>query len=207
MARRCFLILHGWQGSGPEHWQSWLAERLSAAGQVVRYPLLPGCDRPCPDRWGAALHEELGALQGSERVVICHSLASVLWMREASRLPPELRVDRCLLVAPPCPSVGIEELARFYPTGADRDAIGRAAATTRLVCSAADPYCPDGAQNHWGAPLGLDTDVLAGGGHLNADAGFGPWPEVEEWALGRRETLAAPGALAQSGGAKNGVDT
>ena len=26
------LILHGWQGSGPDHWQSWLAGRLTAAG-------------------------------------------------------------------------------------------------------------------------------------------------------------------------------
>lgn len=204
MARRCILILHGWQGSGPEHWQSWLADRLRAAGEVVRYPLLPECDQPCPDRWGAALREELAALEGGERVVICHSLACVLWVREARALPPQLRVDRCLLVAPPCPSADVQELARFYPTGADGDAIRAASAMTRLVCSDADPYCPDGAQCHWGAPLNLPVDILPGAGHVNADAGFGPWPEVEEWALGRREALVD---VAAQSGAKNGVET
>jgi len=204
MGGRSILILHGWQGSGPDHWQTWLAERLRRAGEDVRYPALPDCDTPCPDQWGAALRDELAAMTGGERVVICHSLACVLWVREARGLPPELRADRCLLVAPPCPSAGIEELVRFYPTGADRDAISNAAATTRLVCSDADPYCRDGAQIHWGMPLGLEADVLVGAGHVNSDAGFGPWPEVEEWALGRRATLAA---AAQSGGAKNGVDT
>ena len=204
MADRSFLILHGWQGSGPDHWQSWLAERLRDAGESVRYPLLPECDLPCPDRWGAALREELSALGGGERVVICHSLACVLWVREARGLPTKLRADRCLLVAPPCPSAGVHELARFYPTGADRDAICCASTTTRLVCSDADPYCPDGAECHWGAPLDLAVDILPGAGHVNADAGFGPWPEVEQWALGRRESLTA---ASQSGGAKNGVET
>src|SRR3954470_12232349 len=46
------LILHGWQGSGPDHWQTWLAGRLRDRGAHVQYPSLPDCDVPCPDRWG-----------------------------------------------------------------------------------------------------------------------------------------------------------
>ena len=34
-----FLILHGYLGSGPDHWQSWLAGRLRAAGERVAYPV------------------------------------------------------------------------------------------------------------------------------------------------------------------------
>ncbi len=30
---RSFLILHGYLGSGPDHWQTWLAARLRAAGE------------------------------------------------------------------------------------------------------------------------------------------------------------------------------
>ena len=205
MTPRSILILHGWQGNGPDHWQTWLADRLRAAGQDVLYPRLPDCDHPCPDRWGAALHAQLDAMAGAERVVICHSLACVLWLREAPRVPRRLRADRCLLVAPPCPSAGIDELARFYPTGADREGIVGAAVRTRLVCSDNDPYCDEGAARAWGAPLALEVDLLVGAGHLNTDAGFGPWPEVEDWALGRRDSLATSG-LVQSG-AKNGVET
>jgi serine hydrolase len=36
----------------------------------------------------------------------------------------------------------------------------------------------------YGAPLGIPVDVLPGAGHVNPDAGFGPWPEVEAWCYG-----------------------
>jgi predicted alpha/beta hydrolase family esterase len=188
--------LHGWQGSGEAHWQTWLAERLTAAGAHVQYPDLPECDVPCPDRWGAALHRELRALARAndgegERVVIAHSLGCVLWLREAATVSPALRVDRVALVAPPCPGAKVPELARFYPTGADKAAIDAAAGHTRLVCSDDDPYCPGrGAAEHWGAPLELEVDLLPGAAHLNVEAGYGPWPAMEAWALGETESLA-----------------
>jgi predicted alpha/beta hydrolase family esterase len=188
------LILHGWQGSGPEHWQSWLAGRLAERGAHVQYPSLPDCDVPCPDRWGAALHRELRGLAAGdgERVVICHSLGCVLWLREAAQIRPSQRVDRVVLVAPPCPGAEVDELARFYPTGADKAAIDAAAGHTRLVCSDNDSYCPGrGAAEHWGGPLELVVDLLPGAGHLNVEAGYGPWPEMEAWALGEVDTLVA----------------
>jgi predicted alpha/beta hydrolase family esterase len=32
------VLVHGWQGNEPEHWQTWLAAQLDAAGREVRYP-------------------------------------------------------------------------------------------------------------------------------------------------------------------------
>jgi hypothetical protein len=202
------LILHGWQGSGPDHWQTWLAGRLRDRGVHVQYPALPDCDVPCPDRWGMALHAELPKLAAGdgERVVVCHSLGCVLWLREAARLAPEHRVDRVALVAPPCPGAKVPELARFYPSGADKDAVDAAAGQTRLVCADDDPYCPGrGAAVHWGAPLDLAVDLLPGAGHLNVEAGYGRWPEMEAWCLGERDTLDPRREPAQSG-AKNGAE-
>jgi serine hydrolase len=195
-----FLILHGWQGSGPEHWQTWLAGRLRAAGHHVQYPQLPECDTPCPDRWGIALRSELGRLAArreDERVVVAHSLGCVLWLREAANVAPSRRVDRVVLVAPPCPGSAVPELARFYPTETDREAVARAAGRTRLVCSDGDPYCPgEGAASRWGEPLDVPVDLLPGAGHINVEAGFGPWPAMEAWCLGRRDALAAERAVA-----------
>jgi predicted alpha/beta hydrolase family esterase len=189
MDPRRVLLLHGWQGSGDGHWQSWLAGELRGAGHHVRFPDLPECDQPCPDKWGATLHEELAALAAlpgeGERVVCAHSLGCVLWFREASRIAPELRVDRVALVAPPCPGAKVAELARFYPTWADRDAVRGAAGHTRLVCADDDPYCPGrGAVHHWAEPLDLVVDLLPGRGHLNVEAGYGPWPALRDWVLG-----------------------
>jgi uncharacterized protein len=195
MADQRVLILHGWQGSGLEHWQTWLTRRMRSRGVHVQYPSLPDCDVPCPDRWGAALHRELRELAAApgERVVVCHSLACVLWLREAARIAPELRVDRVALVAPPCPGCAVPELAGFFPTGADKAAIDAAAGHTRLVCSDDDPYCPGrGAAEYWGQPLELVVDLLPAAGHLNTEAGYGPWPEMEAWVLGELTGLRPP---------------
>jgi len=185
---RSFLILHGWQGSGPDHWQTWLCGRLSAAGEDVRYPVLPAPDVPDVDAWATALHAELAAMPG-DRTVVCHSLACLLWVREAPRVADP--ADRVLLVAPPCPGRVIPEAASFYPAPLEPAPVAAAARHTRVAGSDDDPYCPGGARDSLAAPLGLAFDPLPGAGHVNPDAGYGPWPAVEAWCHG----------------AKNGVDT
>lgn len=188
------LLLHGWQGNDPDHWQTWLAGELRAAGAAVLYPELPDFDEPSPDRWGRAVHAHLAALAAlpgdGARVVACHSLGCVAWLREAHHVRLDHRVERVALVAPPCPGAAVPELARFYPVDADADAVRTAAAHTRLVCADDDPYCPGGADEHWARPLGLAVDVLPGAGHLNVAAGYGPWPAMRDWCLGRRVALA-----------------
>ena len=44
MGRPVYLILHGYQGSGPGHWQTWLAGRLRSGDAKVHYPDLPDAD-------------------------------------------------------------------------------------------------------------------------------------------------------------------
>jgi predicted alpha/beta hydrolase family esterase len=191
------LLLHGWNGSGPGHWQRWLEDRLRTAGIAVRFPDLPACAQPCPDAWGAALHAELDALGPGDHVVVCHSLACVLWVREAGLVTHP--VGRVLLVAPPGPDAGVPELEGFYPALGHAGALRAAAATTRLVCADDDPYCPGGAAAVWGEPLDLPVDLHPGQGHLNVEAGYGPWPEVEAWVLGQAATVPARAAAAAAG--------
>jgi len=188
MARRSFLILHGWQGSGPEHWQSWRADRLRAAGERVSYPELPDPDEPRRARWSAALARALAELDPGGVVVVCHSLGSLLWLHHAVARP-RAPVARALLVAPPRPAVAIPELAEFFPVELDRTAVAGAAGETRIVCADADPYCPAGAAAVYGAPLGIPTDVIPGAGHVNPDAGYGPWPALEDWCLTGRAPI------------------
>jgi predicted alpha/beta hydrolase family esterase len=194
---RSFLILHGWQGSGPDHWQTWLAERLAAAGEVVSYPDLPDPDTPDAKDWAAAIRAELDAMEG-ERTVVCHSLACLLWAREAATIAESGPVERVLLVAPPCPVTPIPGVKDLYPTPLDSEAMARSARSARVVGSDHDPYCPAGPERSFARPLNLPIDVLEGAGHINPEAGYGPWPAVEAWCLD--DTPIAQGA-------KNGVET
>lgn len=195
---RSFLILHGWQGSGPDHWQSWLAQRLADAGEALRYPDLPNPGEPDAGEWAQAIRAELSALIGA-RTVICHSLACLLWAREADAIAQDGPVDRLLLVAPPCPAKPIPGVKDLYPTPLDAEAMARSARSARVVGSDSDPYCPAGHARSFAQPLGLEIDVLEGAGHINPEAGFGPWPAVERW--------CRDGAPIVAQGAKNGVET
>ena len=180
-----FLILHGWAGNEPTHWQTWLANRLRVQRLHVQYPRLPDFDEPELQAWLAALDAELGELRGQGRTtVICHSLGCILWMHHAARRTGT-RVERVLLVAPPAADSGIDEIASFFPVPLLPDAMREAADDTLLVYADDDPYCQDGAASVYGAPLEIESILVRGGKHLNVAAGFGPWPEMEAWALGR----------------------
>jgi predicted alpha/beta hydrolase family esterase len=167
-----FLILHGYEGSGPGHWQRWLVERLAETGADVVFPRLPSPESPDLRTWLHALDAELDALP-TDPVVVCHSLGCLLWLHHVAG--GGRRSARLLLVAPPSQAGAPPELESFFPVPL------RQLRRTRLVCSDDDPYCPEGAARLYGGPLGLPTDVIPGGGHINPDAGFGAWPAVEAW--------------------------
>jgi predicted alpha/beta hydrolase family esterase len=182
-----FLILHGLEGSGPDHWQTWLAERLQARGERVSYPDLPEPFDPHPDAWRDAVEAELGGLD--EPVVLCHSLACLLWLRLATDGKGR-RAERVLLVAPPA-FPELAPVARFEPDGVVAADVGRAAGETLLVCSDNDPYCPPGAVATYAEPLDIRAHVIGGAGHINPETGYGEWPAVEQWTLGDRSVFGS----------------
>src|SRR3954451_1674256 len=112
MGRPAYLILHGYEGSGPGHWQSWLAGRLRSQDASVRFPDLPDADAPQLSAWLDALDRELGAF-ADPPVVICHSLACLLWMHHLAREGKP--ASRLLLVAPPSLTGAPEALHSFFP--------------------------------------------------------------------------------------------
>ena len=178
--QRRFLILHGIENHRPpDHWEHWLAERLRGRGEQVLYPQLPNPDAPRFTDWEEMLGAELAMLGDGERIVICHSLGCTLWLGAAPRPP----VDRVLLVAPP----GRQAIVRLAPSFAarrpDPQAVSEAARATTILCSDHDPYNPSGDTAALAEAAGARRHVIAGGGHLSVDDGYGPWPEVEAWCL------------------------
>jgi serine hydrolase len=151
---------------------------LRERGERVSYPDLPEPFDPQPDDWLAALQTELAAMDG-ERIVICHSLACLLWLRHARDGGDA--VDRILLVAPPCTD-DVPAVVRFRPDGATAADVERAAGETLMFWGEPDPYCPATAPVAF-AGLFPRARAFPGRGHLNPDAGYGPFPEVEAWAL------------------------
>ena len=104
--------------------------------------------------------------------MVCHSLACVLWLHHvaAGGAPAE----RVLLVAPPSPG-GVPEMLQASSPCPVAGAAQRAARS----CSDNDPYCPEGADTLYSRAC---RRCCPAQGHINPDAGYGPWPAVEAWA-------------------------
>ena len=85
MGRPAYLILHGYQGSGPGHWQTWLAGRLRSGDAKVHYPDLPDADLSAAGARGSTRSRASWDVIAEPPVVLCHSLACLLWMHHVAR--------------------------------------------------------------------------------------------------------------------------
>lgn len=181
-----FLLLHGIEHDQPPgHWLYWLASSLRGRGESVSYPQLPQADAPSLERWLESLEAELAVLDDGVGVVLCHSLSCLLWFHHCARATLQQRVERVLLVAPPSPNLPVPAIQAFAPPATLTPAAVAASARSgvRVLASDGDPYCPEGARALFAAPLRLEIDVIAGGGHLSEPDGYGPWPSMLAWCL------------------------
>lgn len=167
------LIVPGFHGSGPLHWQTWIEERLVGA-QRVR-----GIDweQPVLARWAGAVRDEIDAAPHAV-FLVAHSygcLASVV----AAADRPE-KVAGALLVAPADPQ-------RFGPFGL-REATDEGGSIapwlpdTPLECpsivvaSRNDPWVKFDGAAFWAERWGSRLMDIGDAGHINTESGYGPWP-------------------------------
>lgn len=185
------VVIPGLNGSGEGHWQTWLEGQLREAGRETVRPPFGDHDHPDLTGWLAALRATLAPLPADGFDVVAHSLGAVLWLHHVSTVADpgaSPRPARVLLVAPPSPRTTLEAVAGFFPPPLDVDRVRQGADGTVLVAGSDDPYLPGGIAAEYGLPLKMATTVVDGGGHLNTDSGFGPWPAVLDWC--RRDNLA-----------------
>jgi uncharacterized protein len=178
------LVLPGFHGSGPRHWQSRWEARWPELVRVEQ----ERWDHPRLGDWAATLEREVRAHR--RVILVAHSLACAL-VAHWSRCGAADRVAAALLVAPadvdrPGRS---PELASFAPMP-----LVRLPFPSWVVASANDPHATlDRARRFaeaWGARF-LDAGAS---GHINVESGHGEWPEgawlLEQLRHGaRREAL------------------
>ena len=173
------LILHGLYGNTDDHWQTLLYEELSRQGVPVAYPQLPGKDAPVLDEWLAVFNDLVGEFRPD--VLVCHSLGVVLTLHALDR-NPEYRFRKIAFIAPPAFNQPIDEASTFFPVPGMK--IADRAGDVLFVASDNDPWCPFAESARMGSVLGVKVERLPGRGHINPQAGFGPWPDMISWVLG-----------------------
>ena len=192
-----FLILQGWGGNKPEHWQEWLGGRLREEGANVHYPKMPEPGSPKLAAWLIRVHEAVKELPDSGVTVLCHSLGAITWMHYSTAV--ERRVaDRALLVAPPYVARGLPPadtppgVGGFFPPPLDSAAIRLAARETTLIYGENDCYGTEDQTKAYADALGIPMHMLPGGGHISPYWGYGEWPWLLDWCLHRADFPPQP---------------
>lgn len=173
------VLVHGYDGSGPGHWQHWLAGELAGRGAAFTFPELPDPLDPVRDVW---VRELASIVRASPRPVtfVAHSLGcwAVDHFLEAHGSDG---VFAALLVAPPSPYSLFEPIQGFLPPPRSRERWAPIAARTLVLGSDDDEYASDDEFVELAGRIGAGCEILPGKGHLNAAAGFGPFPRVVDW--------------------------
>ena len=168
MPQTSVLILPGWQGSGPGHWQMrWVAQ--------YGYTLVEQDDwlRPRRGDWLARLDEVVVDTPGDDIVLVAHSLGCIQVAAWAAVSWHTARVRGALLVAPG--DVERVDLREQIPGWAPIVRQRLPFAST-LVGSRNDPFCSHERAQALAADWGARWVDLGAVGHINADSGLADWP-------------------------------
>ena len=173
------LIIPGLGGSGPYHWQTHLERSFPGTTRVHQNDW----NRPDRAQWIDRLATAVGAAPGA--ILVAHSLGCAL-VAHLATARPELAVGAALLVAPAdvdsrdhTPDI----IRGFAP-------VPRRRLTFRsiVVSSSDDPYITLARARELAEAWDAEFVNVGPLGHINVEAGFGPWPRGEQIL---RDVLAA----------------
>ena len=161
------LVVPGYGGSGPDHWQTRWERKLSTARRVEQ----ADWHRPSREAWCANLLEHVKAARRPV-VLVAHSCGVITAVQVARHTVGTVRA--AFLVAPPDFSgAALPEACRALAP-IPRDPLPFPAF---LIASRSDPYCrfevAEELAQDWRALL-IDS---GNAGHVNTQSGHGPWPE------------------------------
>jgi hypothetical protein len=166
------LVVPGYMNSGPAHWQS-----LWEARHGYRRVHQRDWEHPQRADWVDAIDQAVRAARGPV-VLVAHSLgciAAVHWAAAAASAERS-RLAGAFLVAPSDVERWdmTQEIRSFAPIPLDR-----LPCPSIVVASTDDLYSEIERPRQWAAAWGSRLVTLEDAGHINADAGFGPWVEGE----------------------------
>lgn len=165
------LIVPGHGNSGPGHWQSLWQNSMPGARRVD----MPNWDHPHRPDWVEALDAAVRRASEEEPpVLVAHSLGCIAvahWAAESRR-----EVRAALLVAPT--DVDLPQLRKLWPSFAPVPLV-RFNFESRVVASSNDRYAHVARARLFAEAWGSRFTDIGAKGHLNLEAGYGPWVRGE----------------------------
>jgi hypothetical protein len=163
------LMVPGWTGSGPGHWQSRWERHMRTARRIEQ----ADWERPRAADWIGRIVE---AVRRATRpsVLVAHSCGVTAVVRAAPQLAGTTLAG-AFLVAPADLAASDEWIAT--EGGFAHLPLDPLPFPAKLIASSNDPYCSPERAQEFGRAWGADVSIIADAGHLNTASGHGPWPE------------------------------
>lgn len=160
-------MVPGLNNSGPQHWQTLWQTQLPECFRVEQRDFV----NAVRSEWVTNI-EAAVSTHGDDSILVGHSCGSIAIAHWAAQT--QLKIAGAVLVAPsdveregfPVQAVG------FSPVP-----LRRLAFPTLMIASGDDPYLHLKRAESFAAAWGSKLVNIGAAGHINADSGYGPWPE------------------------------
>ena len=161
-----YLIVPGYGNSGEKHWQTHFEQQLPGARRVEQ----KNWEQPLLADWVEAIHMAVNSCPSNDIVLIGHSLGCIAIVHWAQQHAVAIR--GALLVAPadmenPHEALPVESFTPIPLLPLPFPSI--------VVSSSNDPWAAPERSRFFAEKWGSDLFTLENAGHINADAGYGPW--------------------------------
>ena len=173
--RMDLVLVPGFKDSAPEHWQTQWQTQLPVFQRIAQ----KRWDNSDIELWVAAISRLVGQ-RNRPAILIGHSLGALASTCLAADHHP--LIAGLLLVAP-------AEPARFEAE--DRVPQQPLGVPATVAASRNDPIMRFARAEHWCRIWQADLIDVGDAGHINAEAGFGPWPHGLEVLAGLCTTVMA----------------
>lgn len=162
------LVIPGLYNSGPGHWQTHWERRLPWARRVEQ----SDWERPTLAEWVEGLVQSVRQRPGA--ILVGHSLGCAL-VAHLAQLRGSRGIAGALLVAPA--DVNREGAAGRLLLGFGPMPHQRLPFPSIVVASRNDPFMAFGRASALAQAWGSEFVDLGPAGHINVEAGYGPWPD------------------------------
>lgn len=169
------LILHGTDGSPDGNWFGWLERNLQVKGYKVWVPALPQSEKPNIDRYNKFIFSQWKF--DGESIIVGHSSGAVAILGILQALPPDVVINKAILVAGFIDDLDWEPLKELFLVPLDWEKIKKLSKQFILFHSDDDPYVPLAHGKELEKLLAGKLIILRGQGHFNLEKG----PEYKQF--------------------------
>jgi len=166
-----YFIIPGYQGSGPEHWQTWIEDKQPNFHRIQQRDW----DKPDLAEWSAEIDKVIADYDPESVVLVAHSLGCLTvvdWVKRYKR-----KVKAALLVAPPDAEIIRKKLDENL---LEETPMHKIPFRTTLVASTNDPWISIEKAECYAENWGSEFINIGDAGHINNLSGYGEWEQGYE---------------------------